>query len=1577
MNSYWRDSNAWSLEVLQSVIENQPLLGLAILLTKVTVVLGTAWAFHIAIGRNKPVWRRLIWRMTSVGLLLLILLSLFPPMISLPILPVGDSAQASSITDDDFDVLASPVCKDDRELFFEEEVETNSTLPMASLDQPVETTIDYSSGIERANTNQPVSNSEFDVAEDLEISVGDIEAPLAERMIFESEHDETTIGQVEASAAIVRKSWPASSVVALIWSVGFLLALIRSAVGVCFLNQLQRKATVAPERIQNLTGKIVRQLGLKIVPTVFIVDRIETPCLTGLFRSVILLPRDICEPTEARADLDCVIAHECAHMERSDLFWNAILNGLTAAFWFHPLIWRSRLAHADACDSVVDSRVAGFFGSHDRYCRTLASLALRAHLSAPSLSLGMARKSTVRKRIEQLRSGLPVIKISTERVVLFVALSLCAALLLGGLTISGIVAAPVLPIQSLSFQDEDLTDVTEVRCVGRVTSDDGSAIADAKVVLVLPGGGDGNLTSLFEFDPLTTRTDTEGRFEFVFDQNDNRFRKQGLFKLLIGAQGHALTVRTADLNRLMVRLPFNVQLKPAQPFQFELVDHGGRPISKATIHPARVNSTRIPIGVLPEFKVVTDESGRATWDQLDPTSLNQVYAQTELHGNQQLQFVKTGDGWRASALPEGNVEFKTNFPANWERKKAHGKQLLVATIPSRTKDHDGPDTLSWRTIEFDEHGNLPAISLATGHVRYFGVGDGFELVEDRQEFFLPKLKHQQNASLDLNYIFDTRTEFTFQVVDDAGKPLPNISFGKNFTDANGKFIIKFDKNAPPSGQIFPVDPTGIHFTPAVGFKYARTSDNDKVYQTFVMPRTSAIKGIAVDESGVRVAGAVIEYEYGELRFERSGQTVSGESGEFQLRGIPNGTAVSIKAHKGSLGTGGEQEIQFVAGQTSELELLLLEQPFAKIAGRIVDADNRPIKDAVVRIWKASVFIKEGFNGESLDSQRLFDDLTVFTDEKGRFDFPKTRDVNCRYRIEVAKDQFYDLKSRFVGGSEPIENGRVNLGDFTLLKKPEMGTRTLRVVDWTGEPMPNVEVTFLSYRGGRKRFTTGSKGMVKADLPSTGQLLSLHSSDGRNHIQWLEPSPEEQTVRFLKESEVNSPVSPRHRKPETYDILAAALLNEIETPGTEATYHRQREYFRARSLVDFAGFRKFILDPACPYKYRREFWSSASYLEFAYEPSTAVERLKESNQEALVKAHRFCGYAMQSDDSGLREDLFAEAVSELRDLNGIEKWRTMSFVAECLVFSGHAEDAADLLKSIWGSELTVEKVKALPRHVRRNILPVMAIIDPETVLELIGTTSSKLSAREWIPQSLVWLATADFEKYKSLDKNRFNADLAFGIRLNLRSFKRVLLDRQPMLRLAKNLYEESGPESVRPELLLAVARQAEGLEERKKWIHATVERGVVANERTLCELACFEEVLSAEIDQLIHSAIGQASEKFATSWQIEGFGNLAALIAFKDPQLARKLLEPVFEDLNWLHDYSKGLNFIRNYPLRSTLWIDPRWTKSLAGKLVNEYESDHPTMKIETCGALIQDACFISRLIKVDQKRTDQIKVPGE
>jgi beta-lactamase regulating signal transducer with metallopeptidase domain len=178
-------------------------------------------------------------------------------------------------------------------------------------------------------------------------------------------HTAATPSLVTAQAVSASGSWLLA-----FWLAGVTIAFIRLALSFVRINGIIRGATPAPE------------LGAGV----FTSTGVDFPIAARLISPLIVIPAHLAA-TMDRADLDDIVRHERAHIERRDILANLIQRVIEALLFFNPwtyLIGRRLIAEREA---ACDDRAVYATGEADRYASCLARLAQRPHTShAPLLT---------------------------------------------------------------------------------------------------------------------------------------------------------------------------------------------------------------------------------------------------------------------------------------------------------------------------------------------------------------------------------------------------------------------------------------------------------------------------------------------------------------------------------------------------------------------------------------------------------------------------------------------------------------------------------------------------------------------------------------------------------------------------------------------------------------------------------------------------------------------------------------------------------------------------------------------------------------------------------------------------------------------------------------------------------------------------------------------------------------------------------------------------------------------------------------------------------------------------------------
>jgi beta-lactamase regulating signal transducer with metallopeptidase domain len=190
-----------------------------------------------------------------------------------------------------------------------------------------------------------------------------------------------------------------------VWAIGALAMAVR-AVGGWFVLWRARRRSVY---FQHTDGAEVR------------IAEVNTPFTCGVLRPLILLPANALDWDQPQ--LQAVLLHESAHVQRRDCLAKYVALASRALLWWNPLAWMSAagLYHEQemACDEAVLS--AGV--APEDYARALLETA-RECSNSLLLGCAMSSSSVLRARLEHLFAWRPEVRRATRRTALAIPLLL-------------------------------------------------------------------------------------------------------------------------------------------------------------------------------------------------------------------------------------------------------------------------------------------------------------------------------------------------------------------------------------------------------------------------------------------------------------------------------------------------------------------------------------------------------------------------------------------------------------------------------------------------------------------------------------------------------------------------------------------------------------------------------------------------------------------------------------------------------------------------------------------------------------------------------------------------------------------------------------------------------------------------------------------------------------------------------------------------------------------------------------------------------------------------------------------------
>jgi TonB family protein len=189
---------------------------------------------------------------------------------------------------------------------------------------------------------------------------------------------------IDASAAAPATASAAArtiQVLPVMWSIVAALLLLRWGAGILRLYRITRQSRAAG--------------------SVRVSDSIQTPMTWGAIRPVILLPAYVEEWAEEQRDV--VIRHERAHIERRDWLWQAFAQVMTAAFWFHPLVWLALVQIRKEAEHAADDATLATGVQAPDYADRLMAVARQVSRRSPApaavAGVAMVRQPALTSRI--------------------------------------------------------------------------------------------------------------------------------------------------------------------------------------------------------------------------------------------------------------------------------------------------------------------------------------------------------------------------------------------------------------------------------------------------------------------------------------------------------------------------------------------------------------------------------------------------------------------------------------------------------------------------------------------------------------------------------------------------------------------------------------------------------------------------------------------------------------------------------------------------------------------------------------------------------------------------------------------------------------------------------------------------------------------------------------------------------------------------------------------------------------------------------------------------------------------------
>ncbi|MGA7380750.1 MAG: M56 family metallopeptidase [Terriglobales bacterium] len=195
--------------------------------------------------------------------------------------------------------------------------------------------------------------------------------------------------------------------VVLAWAALASVGLTRVALGLWQLRKLRRGSeAIDVASLDPVLRKTLGEFQSSRAVTIATSGKLTVPAAIGFFRPMIVLPQWVLQELSVM-ELNSILIHELAHLERRDDWTNLAQKVLRALLFFHPAVWwverQLSLEREMACDEVVLSRTA----NPRAYAECLVTVAERSFMRR-GLALAQAAVSKMRQttlRVSQILDG--------------------------------------------------------------------------------------------------------------------------------------------------------------------------------------------------------------------------------------------------------------------------------------------------------------------------------------------------------------------------------------------------------------------------------------------------------------------------------------------------------------------------------------------------------------------------------------------------------------------------------------------------------------------------------------------------------------------------------------------------------------------------------------------------------------------------------------------------------------------------------------------------------------------------------------------------------------------------------------------------------------------------------------------------------------------------------------------------------------------------------------------------------------------------------------------------------------------
>ena len=649
------------------------------------------------------------------------------------------------------------------------------------------------------------------------------------------------------------------------------------------------------------------------------------------------------------------------------------------------------------------------------------------------------------------------------------------------------VASALALVFSLAAVGAGVGDAMPDRLTGVVISPDGRPAPGAELIAA---GGDGDGGPPASMGRATA--DEQGRFSLELPAGACVCDRPTLWAHRPGSVAASVPIDRAALAGLPIRLTLGSPSHAG----FVVAGPDGKPVAGARVLARRLSrdDLAVPDALADRLSATTDGQGRATLDAFRPEELVGVRVEAAGFGIQARDF-RGRDGQAdvgvkgITLIAPGRVAGRVSAddPAAvaglkvWVTSSTGGREILDAGLAQTTTDGSGRFEVA----------AIAAGSVAVRVIPRPGAADLPTRVARRT------LEPGRSVEVEVPLRRGVRVTGLARDARDgravAGAWIAVVPSGpvgpiRVRTDAEGRY----ETFIPAGLATHRVLAVPDRYLCPPGFLGPRAVEVPPAIASFELPpieltRGLDLRGSVVDDGGRPAPGARVEASWtlfdGRIRAPRSASATARPDGSFELGPVDPEAELALSASLGVRSTAEPVPARASGGQP--IHLTIVEPDASSPAGRVVDAEGRPVADASVRIWEVS-----GSSGGTMLSFDGSDHLKA--DARGQFRGPRRLRPVREYRALAGAEGHLPGRTRPIRPGPP---GVLTFPDIVLPREPRRVAVEGRVLDRRGLPVAGAEVRAEPEGPCCRRTLTDHDGRFRLEDLAEGRHLLFAEAEG--------------------------------------------------------------------------------------------------------------------------------------------------------------------------------------------------------------------------------------------------------------------------------------------------------------------------------------------------------------------------------------------------------------------------------------------------------------------------------------------------